>query len=81
MEYIDPVETARRILAGEPISEETEGAAEVTPDLEELEAIVDSFDPEDEDLEDDVDVEVEEGHKKKVKEDDVPPQFKKKNGS
>lgn len=85
MEYIDPIETARKILAGEPISEETEVDTVDTPDLEELEALVDSFDPdEDEDLELEDDVEVDEAymtskkHHGKVKEDDMPPQFKKK---
>ena len=81
MEYIDPIETARKILAGETISEETEVDTD-TPDLEELEALVDSFDSDmDEDLEEDA--EVDEAYmtanKKKVKEDDMPPQFKKKN--
>ena len=56
MEYIDPIETARKILAGETISEETEVDTD-TPDLEELEALVDSFDSEsDEDLEEDAEV-------------------------
>ena len=87
MEYIDPIETARKILAGEPISEETEVDTD-TPNLEELEALVDSFDSDsDEDLEDAEDAEVDEAYetymtankKKKVKEDEIPPQFKKKN--
>ena len=62
MEYLDPIETARRVLAGEPIEEETDAIIEdVETDVIEDDDATLFF--EDEDLE-------EASHKKKANEDD-----------
>ena len=77
MEYIDPIETARKILSGEPISEGT-------IDIDELEAMVDSIDEgkippqflkkkkkgEDEDEEDEVEVDEDDNEDEDEDEDD-----------
>ena len=81
MEYMDPIETARRILAGEPLDEETTDVVEETTEEEsslffeedELEeAKSKNEDDEDGDDDDEDEDEVEEGK--------MPPWLKKKNG-
>ena len=66
MAHIDPIETARRILAGEPLNEE-ENVELVEDSLEVEDDIVEDDIVEDEDDEDEEDEEEDEDYKKKMK--------------